>query len=69
MKIALAQLNYQIGNFELNTQKIIDSILQARAEGADLVVHPVIFWSLRSLLIFVSSLRKRSQTSAAALHV
>ncbi len=38
MKIALAQLNYQIGNFELNTQKIIGSILQAKAGGADLVV-------------------------------
>jgi NAD+ synthase (glutamine-hydrolysing) len=38
MKIALAQLNYQIGNFELNTQKIIDHIAKAKNEGADLVV-------------------------------
>jgi NAD+ synthase (glutamine-hydrolysing) len=38
MKIALAQLNYQIGNFELNTQKIINSILKAKESGADLVV-------------------------------
>jgi NAD+ synthase (glutamine-hydrolysing) len=38
MKIALAQLNYQIGNFELNTQKIIDHIHKAKNEGADLVV-------------------------------
>ncbi len=38
MKIALAQLNYHIGNFESNTAKIIDNIQQARANGADLVV-------------------------------
>ena len=38
MKIALAQLNYHIGNFESNTAKIIDSITTARNNGADLVV-------------------------------
>jgi len=38
MKIALAQQNYHIGNFEQNAQKIIDSIRWARAQGADLVV-------------------------------
>lgn len=38
MKIALAQINYQIGNFELNTKKIIDHIAKAKNEGADLVV-------------------------------
>lgn len=38
MKIALAQLNYHIGNFESNTAKIIDSINTARSNGADLVV-------------------------------
>jgi NAD+ synthase (glutamine-hydrolysing) len=38
MKIALAQLNYQIGNFELNTKKIIDSLEKGKQEGADLVV-------------------------------
>ena len=38
MKIALAQLNYQIGNFELNTKKIIESLEKGKAEGADLVV-------------------------------
>ncbi|PWG78856.1 NAD+ synthase [Pararcticibacter amylolyticus] len=38
MKIALAQLNYHIGNFESNTQKIIDAINRARTQGADLVV-------------------------------
>ncbi|MFA5326417.1 MAG: NAD+ synthase [Prolixibacteraceae bacterium] len=38
MKIAIAQLNYHIGNFPLNTKKIIDSIHKSKAEGADLVV-------------------------------
>ena len=38
MKIYLAQQNYHIGNFESNTQKIIDGINKAKAEGADLVL-------------------------------
>ncbi|ULQ55018.1 NAD+ synthase [Flavihumibacter rivuli] len=38
MKIALAQQNYHIGNFALNTEKIIGAIEQAKAAGADLVV-------------------------------
>jgi NAD+ synthase (glutamine-hydrolysing) len=38
MKIALAQLNYHIGDFDFNTKKIKDSIARAQKEGADLVV-------------------------------
>ncbi len=38
MKIALAQLNYHIGNFEENEQKIIRSIKSAKDQKADLVV-------------------------------
>ncbi|HEY9002326.1 MAG TPA: NAD+ synthase [Mucilaginibacter sp.] len=38
MKIALAQLNYHVGNFESNTAKIIDHIHAAKQHGADLVV-------------------------------
>jgi len=38
MKIALAQLNYIIGDFEGNKKKIIDSIHRAKNEKADLVV-------------------------------
>src|SRR5687768_14565559 len=38
MKIALAQQNYHIGNFELNTQKISEGIDKALTAGADLVV-------------------------------
>ncbi len=37
-KIALAQLNYHIGNFEQNTAKIIGNITKAKEQGADLVV-------------------------------
>lgn len=38
MKIALAQQNYHIGNFEDNTRKIIEGIRWAKEQGADLVV-------------------------------
>lgn len=38
MKIALAQLNYHVGNFESNTGKIIQHIREAKQNGADLVV-------------------------------
>lgn len=38
MKIALAQQNYHVGNFESNTQKIIDAVNKAKQMGADLVV-------------------------------
>jgi NAD+ synthase (glutamine-hydrolysing) len=38
MKVALAQLNYTIGDFEGNSAKIIQYINKAKNEGADLVV-------------------------------
>ena len=38
MKIALAQQNYHIGNFEDNSLKIIEAIKRAKKAGADLVV-------------------------------
>jgi NAD+ synthase (glutamine-hydrolysing) len=38
MKIALAQLNYHVGNFESNTNKIVQHIREAKQNGADLVV-------------------------------
>ena len=38
MKIVMAQQNYHIGNFELNTEKIISGIKDAIAQEADLVV-------------------------------
>jgi NAD+ synthase (glutamine-hydrolysing) len=38
MKIAVAQQNYHIGNFESNTRKIIAGIEKAKEVGADMVV-------------------------------
>ncbi|HQV60283.1 MAG TPA: NAD+ synthase [Chitinophagaceae bacterium] len=38
MRIAVAQQNYHIGNFEENTRKIIEGINLAKQQGAELVV-------------------------------
>lgn len=38
MKIALAQLNYRIGDFDYNTTRILESIGMAKARQADLVI-------------------------------
>jgi NAD+ synthase (glutamine-hydrolysing) len=38
IKISIAQLNYHTGNFDLNTEKIIRDILEAKASGIDLIV-------------------------------
>ncbi len=38
MKIALAQINYHIGNFSRNTEKIINAIRSAKEKHADLIV-------------------------------
>lgn len=40
MKIALAQLNFHIGNFEYNVNKIISNISSAKSLGAELIVFP-----------------------------
>lgn len=40
MKIALAQINTRIGDFEANLTKILSCISRAKSEGADLVVFP-----------------------------
>ncbi|MFZ4058478.1 MAG: nitrilase-related carbon-nitrogen hydrolase, partial [Ferruginibacter sp.] len=38
MKIYLAQQNYHIGNFEVNTSKIVEAIQLAKAGGGDMIV-------------------------------
>lgn len=38
MKIALAQLNYHIGNFEGNLQKMLEAVEIAKEQGADIVL-------------------------------
>ena len=40
MRIALAQVNLHIGNFDYNTTKHIAFIHEAASKGADLVVFP-----------------------------
>jgi len=37
MKIAIAQLNYHIGNFEGNLQKMLNAVNEAKLRGADIV--------------------------------
>lgn len=38
MKVALAQLNIHVGHFDQNTQKAIQAIEKAKAEGAEIIV-------------------------------
>lgn len=38
MRIAIAQLNYHIGNFEGNTQKMLQAVDAAKTQGADLIL-------------------------------
>lgn len=40
MKISWAQLNFHIGNFDANASKIIEQILNAKANKVDLIVFP-----------------------------
>ena len=38
MRIALAQLNFTVGDIKANTAKIVDAVKRAKSEGADVVV-------------------------------
>ncbi len=40
MKIALAQLNFFVGDFDGNVAKMLNAVGEAKAQGADLVVFP-----------------------------
>lgn len=40
MRIAIAQQNYHIGNFEANYQKIRQAVRAAKSQGADIVAFP-----------------------------
>jgi NAD+ synthase (glutamine-hydrolysing) len=40
LKIAIAQLNFKIGDFEGNTAQIADVLFKSKQEGVDLVVFP-----------------------------
>lgn len=69
MKIALAQLDYHIGNFEGNLEKMLLAVEQARALGADLVCFgelSVCGYPPRDFLEFDDFIR-RCQASVDAL--
>ncbi len=38
MKVAIAQLNYHIGNFEGNLNKMLNAVSEAKTKGADIIV-------------------------------
>lgn len=38
MKIAIAQLNYHIGNFEQNVQKMLQAVEEAKQQGANIIL-------------------------------
>ena len=38
MKISLAQINYHVGNFDLNSKLIIEAIDRAKTRSSDLVL-------------------------------
>jgi NAD+ synthase (glutamine-hydrolysing) len=69
MKIAIAQLNYHIGNFEGNLQKMLQYTAEAKQQGADLVLFgelAVCGYPPRDFLEFDDFIR-RSQASIEAL--
>lgn len=69
MKIALAQLDYHIGNFEGNLEKMLAAVEQARSRGADLVCFgelSVCGYPPRDFLEFDDFIR-RCQASVEAL--
>jgi len=69
MKIALAQRNYIVGDFEYNTGLILDSISQAKSEGADLVIFSelsVCGYPPRDFLEF-SDFRSKCEEAVAAI--
>ena len=64
MKIAVAQQNYHIGNFEQNTRKIIEGIEWAKKQGAELVLFSelcVCGYPPRDFLEFDDFLKKSYQ--------
>jgi NAD+ synthase (glutamine-hydrolysing) len=78
MRIALAQLNYHVGNFKNNTGKIIEAIKLAESGGAELVVFSelcICGYPSRDFLEFddyirqcqlaIEEIAKHTQTTAA----
>ena len=72
MRIALSQLNFIIGDFQQNTEKMLQQIQRALAERADLIVFPelsVCAYPPRDFLEFndfIQHCQKAAETIAAA---
>lgn len=61
MKIAIAQCNFHVGNFEANTTKIINNIQQAKQQQADLIIFSelsVCGYPPRDFLDFTAFIKK-----------
>ena len=65
MRIALAQLNYHIGNFDGNLAKMLDAIEQAKSQSADLICFGELAtcgYPPRDFLEFSDFINKAQQT-------
>jgi NAD+ synthase (glutamine-hydrolysing) len=70
MKIAIAQQNYHIGNFEYNLQKIIEATQQAEKAGAELILFSelcICGYPPRDFLEFKDFINKCQQSIEALL--
>lgn len=71
MKIALAQLNYHIGNFEGNLAKMLEAVESAKQQGADLICFgelAVCGYPPRDFLEFDDFIRKSYESIQALRH-
>lgn len=71
MKIALAQLNYHIGNFEGNLQKMLAAVESAKKQGADLICFgelAVCGYPPRDFLEFDDFIRQSYESIKALRH-
>ena len=71
MKIALAQLNYHIGNFEGNLQKMLAAVESAKTQGADLICFgelAVCGYPPRDFLEFDDFIQKSYESIKALRH-
>ncbi|HHB79366.1 MAG TPA: NAD+ synthase, partial [Saprospiraceae bacterium] len=67
MKIALAQLNFHIGNFDGNYTKMKQAVADAKNQGADIICFPelaVTGYPPRDFLEFSDFIRLSDQTVA-----
>lgn len=71
MKIALAQINYHIGNFEGNLSKMLTAVESAKKQGADLICFPelaVCGYPPRDFLEFDDFVRQSYESVKALRH-